>query len=110
MTPSDRTPVSRRDALKMMGTAVAVTGLGLKSVTAAEAGPGALGWDLPSLPFAYGALEPHLDARTMEIHHTKHHQAYLTNAKKLLADHPDLLARGPEGLVRDLGSIPEGIR
>ena len=46
----------------------------------------------------------------MEIHHTKHHQAYITNAKKLLADHPDLLARGPEALVRDLASVPEAIR
>jgi Fe-Mn family superoxide dismutase len=46
----------------------------------------------------------------MEIHHTKHHQAYITNAKNLLKDHPDLLARGAEALVRDLSSVPEAIR
>jgi Fe-Mn family superoxide dismutase len=110
MTPADPTPVSRRDALKIMGTAVAVTGLGLNRAAAAEVTPPVLGWDLPALPFAHGALEPHFDARTMEIHHTKHHQAYITNAKKLLADQPDLLARGPEALVRDLASVPEAIR
>jgi superoxide dismutase, Fe-Mn family len=46
----------------------------------------------------------------MEIHHTKHHQAYITNAKNLLKGHPDLLARGPEALVRDLAGVPEAIR
>ncbi|HWA28964.1 MAG TPA: superoxide dismutase [Lacunisphaera sp.] len=69
-----------------------------------------MGWDLPALPFATTALEPHIDARTMEIHHTKHHQAYITNAKNLLKDQPALIARGPEALVRDLASVPEGIR
>ncbi len=110
MNTSDPTSLSRRDALKMLGTAVAVTGLGLNHASAAETAPAPLGWDLPALPFAYGALEPHIDAKTMEIHHSKHHQAYITNAKKLLADHPDLLARGPEALVRDLASVPEAIR
>ncbi len=110
MTPSDAPSLSRRDALKILGTAVAATGLGLNHASAAETAPSALGWDLPALSFAYDALEPHIDAKTMEIHHTKHHQAYITNAKKLLADHPDLLARGPEALVRDLASVPEAIR
>lgn len=106
-TPS----ITRRDALKIIGTGVAVAGLGLTKATAVEtaANPG-LGWELPQLSYAYGALEPHIDARTMEIHHTKHHQAYITNAKKLLEGHPDLLARGPEALVRDLASVPEAIR
>ncbi len=110
MIPSNATSLSRRDALKILGTAVAATGLGLNRVSAAEAAPAALGWDLPPLGFAYDALEPHIDAKTMEIHHSKHHQAYLTNAKKILAEHPDLLARGPEALVRDLASVPEAIR
>jgi Fe-Mn family superoxide dismutase len=110
MTNSDPSPVSRRDALKIMGTAVAVTGLGLNRAPGAETSPEVLGWELPALSFPYAALEPHIDAKTMEIHHTKHHQAYITNAKKLLADHPDLLARGPEALVRDLASVPEVIR
>jgi len=110
MTTNDPSPVSRRDALKIMGTAVAVTGLGLNHASAAEAASSSLGWELPALSFAYGALEPHIDAKTMEIHHTKHHQAYITNAKKLLADHPELMARGPEALVRDLAAVPEAIR
>lgn len=93
-----------------MGAAVAATGLRLPPAGAAETAPFVLGWDLPALPFAYGALEPHLDARTMEIHHTKHHQAYITNAKNLLKDHPELLARGPEALVRDLPAVPEALR
>jgi len=106
--------MSRRVALKILGTGVAVAGLGLgKAVAAPDAtGPATvkLGWDLPKLGYAYDALEPHIDARTMEIHHTKHHQAYITNAKKLLEGHADLLARGPEALVRDLASVPEAIR
>ncbi len=102
--------LSRREALKIIGTTVAATGLGLGAASAAEGAPAALGWELPALGYAYDALEPHIDARTMEIHHTKHHQAYITNAKNLLKDHPDLLARGPEALVRDLAGVPESIR
>lgn len=106
--PSDMT---RRDALKILGTGVAVASLGLTKAAATEASArSGLDWELPKLPYAYGALEPHLDARTMEIHHSKHHQAYITNAKNLLKDQPDLLARGPEALVRDLASVPEAIR
>jgi Fe-Mn family superoxide dismutase len=104
--------LTRRDALKMLGAGVAVASLGLTKVAAAgtTATGSALDWELPKLPYAYDALEPHIDARTMEIHHTRHHQAYITNAKNLLKDHPDLLARGPEALVRDLASVPEAIR
>jgi Fe-Mn family superoxide dismutase len=100
--------ISRRTALKIIGAA-ASTSLGLSRASAA-AGEAALGWELPALGYPYAAREPHIDARTMEIHHTKHHQAYITNAKNLLKDHPDLLARGPEALVRDLASVPEAIR
>lgn len=111
MNAPDTPQFTRREALKIIGTGVAVAGLGLTKVGAAEAAAvPALGWDLPPLGYAYGALEPHFDARTMEIHHTKHHQAYITNAKNLLKDHPALLARGPEALVRDLASVPEAIR
>ncbi len=102
---------TRREALKIIGTGVAVAGLGLTRAVAAETAAGAaLDWELPKLSYAYGALEPHFDARTMEIHHSKHHLAYINNAKGLLKEHPALLARGPEALVRDLGSVPEGIR
>jgi Fe-Mn family superoxide dismutase len=112
MNASDTPGLTRRDALKIIGAGVAIAGLGLTKTSAAEPGAAApsLDWELPKLPYAYDALEPHIDARTMEIHHTKHHQAYITNAKNLLKDHPDLLARGPEALVRDLASVPEAIR
>ena len=103
--------MSRRDALKILGAGVAVAGLGLGKAAAAEtAAAPVLDWELPKLGYAYDALEPHIDAKTMEIHHTKHHQAYINNAKGLLKDHPELLARGPQALVRDLGSVPEAIR
>lgn len=114
-TPHD-TGMTRREALKTLGAGVALASLAGIAVrgTAKENAPalsaGALGWELPPLPYAYAALEPHIDARTMEIHYTKHHQAYITNAKKLLEAHPDLLAKGPEALVRDLAGVPEAIR
>jgi Fe-Mn family superoxide dismutase len=65
---------------------------------------------LPSLPYAYDALEPHIDARTMEIHHTKHHQAYIDNANAALEKHPELAGKSVEALLRDLNAIPEDIR
>lgn len=116
MSASNHPGMSRREALKIVGAGVALAGLtavagrAVAGETAKVAPAAALGWDLPKLPYAYDALEPHLDARTMEIHHTKHHQAYITNAKKLLETHPELLAKGPGALVRDLASVPEAIR
>lgn len=65
---------------------------------------------LPTLPYAYDALEPHFDARTMEIHHTKHHQAYVTNLNAALDKHPALHEKTVEELVADLEMIPEDIR
>jgi Fe-Mn family superoxide dismutase len=111
MNASENSAMTRRDALKLFGAGLAVAGLGLNTASAAEkvAAP-SLGWDLPKLPYAYDALEPHIDARTMEIHYTKHHQAYITNAKKLLEGHADLQAMGPEALVTDLSKVPEAIR
>jgi superoxide dismutase, Fe-Mn family len=118
MTSHD-TGMSRREALKKLGAGVALASLAgiARHAEATERKGGStdgsgevLGWELPKLPYAYAALEPHIDARTMEIHHTKHHQAYITNAKKLLEAHPELLAKGPEVLVRDLASVPEAIR
>jgi Fe-Mn family superoxide dismutase len=69
-----------------------------------------MAYELPKLPYAYDALVPHIDAKTMEIHYTKHHQAYITNANKLLADHPALAALAVNDLIADLSKVPEGIR
>ena len=69
-----------------------------------------MAYELPPLPYANNALEPHIDARTMEIHHDKHHQAYITNANNALKDHADLLAKPVTELIADLGVVPEAIR
>jgi superoxide dismutase, Fe-Mn family len=66
--------------------------------------------ELPALPYAYDALEPHIDARTMEIHHGKHHAAYVTNLNKALEGHPGLQQKSITELLIDLGSVPEAIR
>jgi Fe-Mn family superoxide dismutase len=67
-------------------------------------------YTLPSLPYATAALEPHIDTRTMEIHHGKHHQAYITNANNFLADHADLAALSVKELIADLSKVPDAIR
>ena len=65
---------------------------------------------LPSLPYAFDALEPHIDAQTMQIHHGKHHQAYINNLNAALEAHPDLQSKSVEDLIKDLNALPEAIR
>ncbi len=65
---------------------------------------------LPDLPYAHDALEPHIDARTMEIHHGKHHQGYVNNLNAALADQGDLAAEKVEKVLREINSVPESIR
>jgi Fe-Mn family superoxide dismutase len=69
-----------------------------------------MAFTLPPLPYAPTALEPHIDAKTMEIHHGKHHQAYITNANNLLKDHPALATLDVNVLIADLSKVPEAIR
>ena len=66
--------------------------------------------ELPPLPYAFNALEPHIDAQTMEIHHDKHHAAYVTNLNKALESAPDLAAKSIDDLCKGIGSVPEAIR
>ena len=66
--------------------------------------------ELPALPYDYDALEPHIDAETMRIHHTKHHQTYVTKLNGALDGHPELAAKSVDELIADLGSVPEAIR
>src|SRR5688500_10495935 len=66
--------------------------------------------ELPALPYPKDALEPHIDAQTMEIHHGKHHAAYVTNLNKALESAPDLASKSALDLIKDLASVPEGIR
>jgi superoxide dismutase, Fe-Mn family len=69
-----------------------------------------MAYELPPLSYPFNALEPHIDAKTMEIHHDKHHQAYITNANNALKDHPDLAAKPVDELIADLSQVPESIR
>lgn len=66
--------------------------------------------ELPKLNYSYADLEPHIDSQTMEIHYTKHHQAYITNLNKALEKYPDLQDKSVENLLKDLVSVPEDIR
>src|SRR6202008_2862211 len=65
---------------------------------------------LPDLNYEFEALEPHIDARTMEIHHDKHHAAYVNNLNKALESHPDLQRKSIEDLLREIDRVPESIR
>lgn len=69
-----------------------------------------MSFTLPALPYAYDALEPAFDARTMEIHHTKHHQTYVNNLNAALEGHADLAAKSIEDLVANLKDLPESIQ
>ena len=69
-----------------------------------------MAYSLPPLAYAHDALVPHIDAKTMEIHHGKHHQAYITNATNLLNDHPALAELDVNRLIADLAQVPEAIR
>jgi superoxide dismutase, Fe-Mn family len=69
-----------------------------------------MAYELPPLPYPFDALEPNIDAKTMEIHHDKHHQAYITNANNALKDYPELAAKPVDELLANLSAVPEAIR
>jgi Fe-Mn family superoxide dismutase len=105
--------LTRRDVLKTLGAGAALATLGAAGDTLAAETPRAATpqpFVLPALGYAYEALEPHIDARTMEIHHGKHHQAYITNANGALAGQPALQGLTAEALLRDLTKVPEAVR
>ncbi len=115
MNPVTPRTVTRRDALKTLSAGAAFLGLGSVVASRAAEAPaapvvGGSGLTLPKLPYAYDALEPHIDAQTMTIHHTKHHQAYITAANKALEAHPALGKVGAEGMLKNLTQVPEGVR
>lgn len=113
MKPHDS--VTRRDVLKTLGAGAALLGLGATahrapaSTAGAGMSPGA-GLSLPKLGYSYDALEPHIDARTMEIHHSRHHQGYVNNAVNALAAHPELRGKSPEEMLRNLEALPADVR
>lgn len=69
-----------------------------------------MAFELPALPYAFDALEPHIDAKTMEIHHDKHHQAYVNNLNAALEKAPELSGKSVEELIANLDAVPEAVR
>jgi superoxide dismutase, Fe-Mn family len=67
-------------------------------------------FQLPALPYDFSALEPHIDAQTMQIHHGKHHAAYVNNLNAAIEKHPELAAKSAEDLIKHLSAVPEDIR
>ena len=110
--------MTRRQALKTtaLASAVCATATTLRIANAqSSAGPAPAAavtgpFTLPPLPYAFDALEPHIDALTMQIHHDKHHAAYVTNLNKAVAEFPELGKKRVEELVRDLNALPDKIR
>jgi len=112
--------ITRRQAIKTTALASAAlatlpgaiaqqplpTGRVERLITTTDSGP----FTLPPLPYAYDALEPHIDAQTMQIHHDKHHAAYVANLNKAIAEFPDLGNKPVENLLKDLNSVPDKIR
>ena len=109
--------MTRREALKSAALATAACAMmkldgahGQAAPAGATPGGPSGPFTVPPLPYAFDALEPHIDARTMEIHHGKHHAAYVTNLNKALAEFPDLKKKSVEELLTGLNSAPEQVR
>lgn len=99
--------VTRRRFLHATGVGAAA--LVLAPLARAASAP-AVAFTLPKLPYAFDALEPHIDAETMEIHHDRHHQAYVDNLNKALASNADLLAMPIDDLMRNIDKVPMASR
>ncbi|MGD0259787.1 MAG: superoxide dismutase [Verrucomicrobiota bacterium] len=108
--------MTRRQALKTAGLAATACAIGsaLQNGTApsaaAEANSASGPFTLPPLPYPFDALEPNIDARTMEIHHNLHHAGYVANLNKAVAEFPELGKKSVADLLKDLNSVPEKIR
>lgn len=107
--------ITRRAALKSTALTLGLVGLNspaltLDAQTPTASAPAPGPFTLPKLPYAFDALEPHLDARTMEIHHDKHHAAYVANLNKAVAEFPELGKTPVDKLISDLNAVPEKIR
>jgi len=107
--------MNRRQAIKttaLASAALATLPAALAQTNAIAPATGATtgAFTLPSLGYANDALEPFIDARTMEIHHDKHHAAYVTNLNKAVAEYPELGKQSVEDLLKDLNTVPEKIR
>ncbi|MBD3880156.1 superoxide dismutase [Phormidium tenue FACHB-886] len=109
---------NRRSFLVLLGGSAIGAGIGMarsqanltwtEAAMAAETPSGP--FTLPPLPYDYDALEPHIDAATMQFHHEKHHAAYVNNLNTALQKYPDLQSKSAEDLLRELASLPEDIQ
>ncbi|HUD45197.1 MAG TPA: superoxide dismutase [Candidatus Baltobacteraceae bacterium] len=104
--------MTRRQVLKttVLASVAYAAAWPLRIANAQPASPAGGPYTLPALPYPFDALEPHIDAQTMQIHHDKHHAAYVANLNKAVAEYPDLGQKPVEDLLKDLGAIPEKIR
>jgi len=106
--------MTRRQAIKTTAFAAAATATLPNAFAQSKAGsnPAQLTptFTLPPLTYAFDALEPHIDAQTMEIHHDRHHKAYVDNLNKAISDSPGLAQKSIEDVIKDLDSVPEKIR
>ena len=99
--------MNRRESLKFVASAAALISLGgIRAFAQAPAGP----FKLPPLGYAFDALEPHIDAQTMMIHHDRHHAAYVNNANNLVQSWPELATTPIEQVLSDLGAVPDAVR
>ena len=101
---------SRRRALLLGGAAALAATAGARPRPAAAQQAAANSIVLPPLPYAFDANEPHIDAQTMQLHHGRHHAAYVANLNMALRDHPQVAQRPIERILGSLGEVPESIR
>lgn len=108
--------MTRRHALKTtLLTSIACATTSTLQIAEAQPAPGAATatsgpFSVPPLPYAYDALEPYIDTQTMQIHHDRHHAAYVTNLNKAIAEAPELKEKSIEELLKDLTAVPEKVR
>jgi len=104
--------MTRRQALRTAALSTAVYMVApIRSIVTAQTAPAPAGpFVVPPLGYAFDALEPHIDAQTMQIHHDKHHAAYVANLNKAVAGMPDLADKSPEELIKNLDAVPEQVR
>src|SRR5579863_10627128 len=111
--PTAKNMMTRRQAIKTTALASAALATLPGAIAQTHSSPPANAdgpFTLPPLPYAYDALEPYIDARTMQIHHDKHHAAYVANLNKAVAGFPEVGSQPVEDLLKNLNAVPEKVR
>src|SRR5580693_9436081 len=107
--PAARTPLPRQARI-IMGHDLQIRRYIMTATSTGQGAAPQMTFTVPPLPYAFDALEPYIDAKTMEIHHDKHHGAYVTNLNKALEGHADLQKLSVEELLAQINKVPENIR